>query len=299
MLSKWWWRFKTDKDGLWRRVVWAFHHNNISWAPVPAKISLAGPWKQIVGIYGNLNQVGIDLSSAIRCKVGCGLKVAFWLDLWIGNQPLYINFSLLFALEKVKNCNVADRVSWEFNSVKKLTWDWCRHVMSESEQEELTELMLLLCDFNACIGPDLWVWSHDASGAFSVASIKCISASASRSVPEYLFLWNKLVPKKVGIVTWRALSERLPTRAALAARNIYIEDSRCLFCGEYEESSEHIFVSCHFSQTVWLIMTQWCRIPPIIAFSLKDIIDAYISVNGSRKKQKIISAIVQVVIWCL
>ncbi|KAM0028414.1 putative RNA-directed DNA polymerase [Helianthus debilis subsp. tardiflorus] len=239
MLSKWWWRFKTEKDGLWRRVVWAIHHNNRSWAPIPAKISLAGPWKQIVGIRGSLIQFGIDLPCSIRCKVGCGLK------------------------------------------------------------EELTDLTLLLCDFVARICPDVWDWCHDTSGTFSVASIKQISASASRSLPEYLFVWNRFVPKKVGIVVWRALSERLPTRVALAARNIYIADSQCLFCGEYEETSEHIFVSCQFSQSIWLIVTQWCRIPPIIAFSLKDIIDCYSCVNGSKEKKKIINAIVQVVIWCL
>ncbi|KAJ0778486.1 putative reverse transcriptase zinc-binding domain-containing protein [Helianthus annuus] len=298
MLSKWWWRFKTDKDGLWRRVVWAFHHNNRSWAPVPAKMSLAGPWKQIVGSCGKLNQVGIDLSSAIRCKVGCGSKVAFWLDLWIGDHPLYLKFPQLFALERVKICNVADRVVWDPNTVK-LAWEWSRLTLSESEQEELTELMLLICDYNASSGPDLWCWRHDTSGVFSVASIKCISASASISVPDYIFKWNKLVPKKVGIVAWRALSERLPTRAALAARNIYIEDPRCLFCGEYEETSEHIFVSCHFSQSIWLIVAQWCKIPPIIAFSLKDIIDAYDTAYGSKRKKQIISAIIQVVIWCL
>ncbi|KAL9995937.1 putative RNA-directed DNA polymerase [Helianthus debilis subsp. tardiflorus] len=298
MLSKWWWRFKTEKDGLWRRVVWAIHHNNRSWAPIPAKISLAGPWKQIVGIRGSLIQFGIDLPCSIRCKVGCGLKVSFWLDLWIGYQPLYMSFPLLFALEKDKNCYVADRVLWNTNSVK-LSWFWNRLDMSVDEQEELTDLTLLLCDFVARICPDVWDWCHDTSGTFSVASIKQISASASRSLPEYLFVWNRFVPKKVGIVVWRALSERLPTRVALAARNIYIADSRCLFCGEYEETSEHIFVSCQFSQSIWLIVTQWCRIPPIIAFSLKDIIDCYSCVNGSKEKKKIINAIVQVVIWCL
>ncbi|XP_022008346.1 uncharacterized protein LOC110907712 [Helianthus annuus] len=229
MLSKWWWRFKTDKDGLWRRVVWAVHHNNRSWAPVPAKASLAGPWKHIVGICEHLNQVGINLPDSIWCKVGCGSKVAFWLDLWIGNQPLYISFPLLFALEKDKTCNVADRVSWGLNMLN-MSWDWIRLVMSESEQEELMDMLLLLCDFNVRDGPDSWVWRHDKSEVFSVASIKRTSASASRSVPEYLFLWNKFVPKKVGIVPWRALSERLPTRAALAARNINTADTRCLFC---------------------------------------------------------------------
>ncbi|MFS7924008.1 hypothetical protein Hanom_Chr03g00267541 [Helianthus anomalus] len=98
MLSKWWWRFKTDKEGLWRRVVWSVHHNNRSWAPIPAKVTLASPWKHIVGVHEPLIQIGINLSESIWCKVGCGTKTTFWFDLWIGLQPLYLSFPLLFAL---------------------------------------------------------------------------------------------------------------------------------------------------------------------------------------------------------
>ncbi|KAJ0495935.1 putative reverse transcriptase zinc-binding domain-containing protein [Helianthus annuus] len=298
MLSKWWWRFKSDKGGLWRRIVWAFHHNNRSWAPIPAKMSLAGPWKQIVGIKEQLSQVGINLPTSICWRVGCGSRVAFWLDIWIGVQPLYMVFQSLFAIEKEKTCCVSDRVSWDDNSVV-FSWVWNRETLTVGEQEELMELSLLLCDFNGGVGPDSLLWKYDKSEDFSVASIKSIAASASRSVPGYLFFWNKFIPKKVGIVSWRALSERLPTRVALAARGIDITDTRCLFCGDYEETSDHLFVSCHFSQSVWSIISQWSRVPAILAFSLRDILDAGMSVCGSKKKKLVYNAISQVVIWSL
>ncbi|KAJ0917796.1 putative RNA-directed DNA polymerase [Helianthus annuus] len=296
MLSKWWWRFKTDKDGLWRRVVWSIHHNNRSWVPIPAKLSIPGPWKQIIGISEHLNQVGINLFNAIWCRVGSGLKAAFWLDTWIGEQPLCVSFPLLFALETNKNCSIVDRVSWGEDSVK-FSWCWNRPVASVSENLELLDISLLICDFDICSGPDEWVWKYDKSEAFSVASIKNISAKVSRSVPDYLFRWNKLVPKKVGIVSWRAVSERLPTRVALAARNIYIADKRCLFCEVYEETCDHVFVSCQFTETIWSIISQWCRISPTYAFSLKDILDAHVFVSGSNKKKMVLNAIAQVVIW--
>ncbi|KAJ0860577.1 putative reverse transcriptase zinc-binding domain-containing protein [Helianthus annuus] len=298
MLSKWWWRFKTDKDGLWRRVVWAVHHNNRSWSPIPAKISLAGPWKQIVSICDHLNKVGIKLSESIWCKVGAGSKVSFWLDLWIGNQPLYVAFPLLFALEKIKTCRISDRVSWEADRLC-LSWVWNRPVMSDYEEAELLDLTCLLCDFSHYEGPDVWVWKHGQSETFSVASIKNTMETANRSVPADLFLWNNFIPKKVGVVSWRARSERLLTRVALAARNMNIGDTRCPLCAEYDETSDHLFVSCHFSQSIWLIIAQWCRIPPMVAFSFKDILDTHISVYGSKKKKKVISVIIQVVIWSI
>lgn len=50
MLAKWWWAFKKEKGGMWRNIVCSFHHSDSSWSAMPAKVSLAGPWKQIVRI---------------------------------------------------------------------------------------------------------------------------------------------------------------------------------------------------------------------------------------------------------
>ncbi|KAJ0511624.1 putative RNA-directed DNA polymerase [Helianthus annuus] len=296
LLAKWWWRFTTEKDNLWRRVIWSIHHNNRSWAPIPVKVSVAGPWKQIVGIRDYLSQVGINLSESIWSRVSGGSKTAFWLDFWIGDNPLYIGFPLLFALESDRSCRVSDRVSWGLD-VLNVSWAWSRSILSDSEQQELSDLLLLLCDFNGGEGLDTWVWKHDNSEIFSVASIKNIAATESSQVPGYVFHWNKLVPKKVGIVSWRALSERLPTRVALAARNIQIADTRCLLCEEYDETCDHLFVACQFTQSIWLIMAQWCRSQPTFAFSLKDILEAHKAVHGSKKKKLVFNAIAQVVIW--
>ncbi|XP_022041644.1 uncharacterized protein LOC110944242 [Helianthus annuus] len=170
--------------------------------------------------------------------------------------------------------------------------------MSANEEAELIDLSLLLSDFGVSEGPDKWVWSHDQSGLFSVASIKRVAAAAQSSVPANLFLWNNLVPKKVGVVAWRALAERLPTKLALARRNINIGDTRCIFCGDYEESCEHLFVSCQFTQSIWIVMAQWCKIPPILAFCIKDLLDFHLHMQGcNNKKKKVLNAIVQVVIW--
>ncbi|XP_022007783.1 uncharacterized protein LOC110907058 [Helianthus annuus] len=298
MLSKWWWWFKIDKDGLWRRVVWAVHHNERSWASIPGKVTIPGPWKQIVGIRTYLNQVGINLDQLIWCKVGTESMAAFWLDYWIGNQPLYKAFPLLFALEKEKMCSIADRVIWGATGAN-LTWDWNRSVMNYAEELQLQNLTTLLSNFNVVAGRDEWIWKLYPSVGFSVADIKNKAAVYNRSIPDYIFLWNNSVPKKVGVVSWRAVLERLPKRAALAARNIDVGDTRCPFCGEYEETSEHLFASCQFSQMVWSVITQWCKVPPLIAFSFKDVLDLHLTVSGSKRRKKVLNAITQVVVWSM
>ncbi|KAJ0764362.1 putative RNA-directed DNA polymerase [Helianthus annuus] len=298
MLSKWWWRFTTDKDGLWRRVVWAIHHNNRSWAAIPAKISIAGPWKQIVGIQDPLNRIGVNLQRSIRCKVGSGSAVAFWMDYWVGHQPLYLAYPLLFALEVAKTCLISDRMHWGANGLN-LVWAWKRPVSSLEEATELQSISALLAGYIFGPGLDCWVWNLNPTGEFSVASIKNIASIHGRSVPAFPFFWNNFVPKKVGIVSWRAIIERLPTRAALAARNIDVRDSSCPFCGEYLETCDHIFAACQFAQVVWIVIAQWCKTPPVIAFSLKDLLDAHVTLMGSKRKKKVFSAIFQVVIWSI
>ncbi|KAJ0507913.1 putative RNA-directed DNA polymerase [Helianthus annuus] len=298
MLSKWWWRFKTDKEGLWRRVVWAIHHNTRSWSSIPAKVSIAGPWKQTVGIKEQLIQVGLNLSDLIWCNVGTDSKAIFWLDFWIGNQPLYCAFPLLFAMEKVKLCRVSDRVSWGPNGVS-FSWDWKSPFMSDDVADEFQNLTELLSHFSVRDGTDDWIWKLQPYVGFSVASIKNVAAIFNRTIPDYLFMWNNSVPKKVGVVSWRAIMERLPTRAALAARNIVVGDTGCPFCNEYAETSDHLFVSCQFTQVVWLVIAQWCKLPPFIAFSLKDVLDLHVTVNGSKRRKKMIYAIIQVVIWSI
>ncbi|XP_035845854.1 uncharacterized protein LOC118492153 [Helianthus annuus] len=54
MLARWWWHFKSERGGLWRRVIWAIHHNSRSWTIILAKVIVTGPWKQIISVQNQL-----------------------------------------------------------------------------------------------------------------------------------------------------------------------------------------------------------------------------------------------------
>ncbi|XP_022030513.1 uncharacterized protein LOC110931426 [Helianthus annuus] len=206
MLAKWWWRFKTKKSGLWRRVIWAIHHNSRGWKDIPIKVSMARPWKSIASVRNILLAADIDLNTAS----------------------------------------------------------------------------------NAVLADDKWLWKFDGSGSFNVASIKRILGAANRVRPARVFKWNNWVPEKVGIVAWRAEMERLPTKSALFARNIPVQNQMCAMCGNYFETSEHIFVSCHFAQLIWQNVVNWCSIPPIIAFDIKDLLTLHEISSGSSRKKKVL-----------
>ncbi|XP_022024531.1 uncharacterized protein LOC110924855 [Helianthus annuus] len=93
--------------------------------------------------------------------------------------------------------------------------------------------------------------------------------------------------------------ERLPTKRALALRSISVLDEMCVLCGDYVETSDHIFVSCHHAQTAWLYIASWCNLPPIIAFGINDLLTLHEVSSGSWKKKKAIHAIVLVTIWSI
>ncbi|XP_021971852.1 uncharacterized protein LOC110867012 [Helianthus annuus] len=159
--------------------------------------------------------------------------------------------------------------------------------------------MGLLSAIVVSFGVDKQIWNLDNSGLFSVSSIKRFLSTADRVLPSRVFSWNSWIPKKVGLVAWKAEKDRLPTREALSRRQIDIADATCVFCGDYVESSEHLFVACQFSQTVWQNVALWCNIPPIVAFELKDLLDLHDFSPGSRKRKKAIQVIIQIVIWCI
>ncbi|KAJ0880137.1 putative RNA-directed DNA polymerase [Helianthus annuus] len=299
MLAKWWWRFKTEKGSLWSRVIWAIHHNGRAWNDFPVKVSLAGPWKRISKIYTPLLSAGIDLRNAMSASLVNGNNIHFWLDCWADPNPFYIKFPELFKYEAHKNCLVADRL-YNDGSGPVFSWAWSRPVLDAPCNEQLTQLIDLVSGLHMGLGRDVWKWNFAADGSFNVAGIKEKLSMANRIRPTRVFKWNNWVPKKVAIVAWRAEMDRLPTKCALAMRNITVQNNLCALCGDYAETSEHIFVTCQFAQVIWQNIAEWCNIPPIIAFDLYDLLSLHEACSGaSTKKKKVLHAVILVAMWSL
>ncbi|XP_021980533.1 uncharacterized protein LOC110876677 [Helianthus annuus] len=300
MLAKWWWRFKTEKNGLWRRVIWAIHHNPRAWNDIPVKSSVAGPWKSVCSIRHIMLNANIDLNMASSAVLSNGRNIQFWLDSWASQIPFYLMFPDLFKVETNKTCLVADRLSTGEDG-QSFNWAWQRPDLNGAEESQLQLMLGIIGPMGLSLGRDKWSWKFDKDGQFSVASIKKALGVHNRHRPDSVFLWNNWVPKKVSIVAWRADLNRLPTKAALLLRNIQVQDQMCVLCGEHEESSEHLFVSCHFAQTVWLNIAGWCMIPPIIAFSIKDLLSLheFVVSAGFSRKRKALHAVILVAFWCI
>ncbi|GJT58884.1 RNA-directed DNA polymerase, eukaryota, reverse transcriptase zinc-binding domain protein [Tanacetum coccineum] len=77
--------------------------------------------QKIVGTYYLLHSKDIIPLNSFRFKVGCGTRIRFWKDIWIGDSPLLTRYNRLYRLDKDKDCLIIDRiVDGHWN------WNWSR-----------------------------------------------------------------------------------------------------------------------------------------------------------------------------
>lgn len=89
LLIKWWWRFFSEPNALWRKIIQGKYgyHSPFSWSDFSIP-SMGGPWKQICSsILLNPSAKRIA-KSCVRKLVGNGDSTLFWHDLWAGPIPL-------------------------------------------------------------------------------------------------------------------------------------------------------------------------------------------------------------------
>ncbi|PWA43026.1 hypothetical protein CTI12_AA539820 [Artemisia annua] len=61
--------------------------------------------------------------------------------------------------------------------------------------------------------------------------------------------WNKIIPIKINVHSWRFSRDRLPTRPNIDARGIKIDALRCPPCDECTEYATHLFVVTRMIQS--------------------------------------------------
>ncbi|XP_076887303.1 uncharacterized protein LOC143537409 [Bidens hawaiensis] len=178
-------------------------------------------------------------------------------------------------------------------------WDWSRQPIGPILVEEFRDLLTVSQHVLLESGFDKTIWCGDPSGAFSVRNFKRILVDKMLVRPASIFDWNNWIPKKVGFVAWRAMLNRLPTLDALARRNISINSLVCPACGSEEESVDHVFISCVIAQKVWCLISQWCKVPSIYAFSVRDLVELHLYSLFPKDKAKALHAVCLVTMWCL
>ena len=187
--------------------------------------------------------------------MGNGRDTLFWEVCWIGDRPLAARFPRLVALERNRNCMVADR--W---SVDGWTWEWQRPIVGRS-RSSLDDLLLVLADFRCGEASDGWRWKIGSDGVYTVGETRRWIDDIVLPVAAIKTRWCTGVPRKVSIFVWRVRLQRIPTRVALSGKCLEISSILCPICGLASESIHHLFGRCEVAVSIWSLVFRWLQIP--------------------------------------
>ncbi|XP_076940283.1 uncharacterized protein LOC143609414 [Bidens hawaiensis] len=148
-------------------------------------------------------------------------------------------------------------------------------------------------------GMDRLVWDFDDNEGFSVRSLIRGLDDLKPHDENYVMEWNNWVPKKVGIHAWRVEMGRIPVLLELLKRGIAVTTAVCPICEEELESTEHLVISCQFTQTLWSVISSWGKVSSIFAFSVKDLLEFHRFSYFPKQKAKAFNAVCLTTNWCI
>ncbi|XP_021980328.1 uncharacterized protein LOC110876465 [Helianthus annuus] len=138
---------------------------------------------------------------------------------------------------------------------------WNKYPATVVEVEELIECHHMVSSVRLNGNEDMWVWNQRSDGEYSVKEARKWLKGNEPREDSYVYSWCKWIPNKCNIFMWKASLDRLPTQSALRRQNVQVGDGLCVFCGETEESVDHLFSGCRVACGVWIALAKWCKIP--------------------------------------
>ncbi|KAJ9691389.1 hypothetical protein PVL29_013542 [Vitis rotundifolia] len=232
LLGKWIWRFASEKDNLWKRVIGVkYGQEGCGWRTKEARGTFG------VGVWKDIMKEANWCWESIKFKVGKGTRVMFWTDQWCGNAVLSQNFPQLFTLAVHRNATVNEvwdsslgqggwniRFSRDFN-------DW--------ELDQIRDLLNMLRDFRTSSEEDLVIWKGGGHDIFGVKdAYNMLVGSIACAFPNRC-IWVDKVPTKVSFFAWEATWGKILTLDRLQKRGWQLPN-RCFLSGCEEENVNHI-----------------------------------------------------------
>ncbi|KAL4562066.1 hypothetical protein LXL04_034256 [Taraxacum kok-saghyz] len=247
LLAKWPWRFRTESDALWVKVIQSIHGEN---GALDTKLEEKG-----TGVVG-------------RVKIGDGVRTKFWTDQWHSRGTLKELFPRMFALDSEKDCSVASRIG-----VSTDYWPRRRNIRDGRERTEENNIKIMLEGVDIDNSrEDKWSIPKAPNSVFSAAWIRDRLEIMKSMGSSYKNYWHKWIPIKDNIFIWRTKLDRIAVRKNLDLMNIDIPSTLCEFCKDAIESTPHIFFHCDLAAWMWSRVGLWCNMSIPLLNSIDDCI---------------------------
>lgn len=106
LLLKWAWRFGTEQNSLWTRIIVGKYQWNDRSLLMHSVVEEGGPMscilRDIISVLKEDSLLVVGFKDQLLCGVGNGNNTRFWLDPWANSTPLSIQFPRLFAMSSNK-----------------------------------------------------------------------------------------------------------------------------------------------------------------------------------------------------
>uniref|UniRef100_A0A2N9FAS9 Reverse transcriptase zinc-binding domain-containing protein n=1 Tax=Fagus sylvatica TaxID=28930 RepID=A0A2N9FAS9_FAGSY len=163
LLGKWLWRYATENESLWRRVIDSKYGS--MWGGWCSHSHLS-VWSQPLEIHKSCWNT---FSNYISYMVGDGSHIKFWHAPWCGDQPLKMSFPELYSLARNPEATVANTMQIQGSSIH---WDavFIRAVKDWELEVVVSFLDLLYSCSITRGGLDSFHWTLSRSMKFDVKS---------------------------------------------------------------------------------------------------------------------------------
>ncbi|GJV26369.1 hypothetical protein Tco_1379064 [Tanacetum coccineum] len=141
-----------------------------------------GTWANIVGSLNFLHSKCIILNNSFRFNAGCGTRIRFWKDIWVGEPLSLSGLILVFEI-----------------------------LLFRDMLNEIGQLKIVASE-------DTCVWNLGPNGTFTVNDARNIIDQ--KTLPSTS--WDKIIPRTVNIFMWRLSLDRLPHKLNLSLRGMDI-----------------------------------------------------------------------------
>ena len=80
LLAKWWWRFLTEEEILWKKVITAFHAPSGNIGVSYRQCNRSGTWGNIAALQKAFEPYNLNFNSLFQRPFGDGANIKFWLE---------------------------------------------------------------------------------------------------------------------------------------------------------------------------------------------------------------------------
>lgn len=292
LLGKWVWRWRTEPDSLWCRVIRAKYILN-------ACSKDSAWWRDV---HRACQIMSMDwFEGAVSKSLRGGDATSFWHDEWTGGGNLRGKYYRLYNLSKLRWSRVCDCGKWEQG-----VWHWKLLWRRPLAGREIQWEEALLCEIGSkqlfANVPDAWTWLPSTNGIYSVQSAYLLLQESSLTDVDEIFMqiWKSYAPSNVKAFAWRVLLDRIACRENLLKRQVISSpaEATCVFCNNHVESGLHVLFECSFAVSVWLGCFHWLGVPAVHFSSVREhFVQFRLGRNASQ--QRLSRSVWLAVIWSL